>query len=643
MNAARISVVLPVYNEDQNIQACLRGLWDALRGFDHEILVCYDFDEDRTLPAIASMTDRPPTVKLVKNDVGPGVAGALRAGFRAASGDVVVTTMADLSDPPAAIPAMVEKIRRDGADVVSGSRYMKGGSQTGGPKLKRFLSRAAGLSLHWIAGIGTHDVTTNFRAYRASFLRRVEVESRGGFEVATELTVKAHLEGLKVGEVASSWTDRTAGESRFRLRAWLPRYLRWYGRAMAAPVLVLGTWGGLLILALAFVWRFAPALPVGDEWKMVPYAAAEKPVTMEWLWSPHNEHRIVLPKLIYLGLARLTRMDSREMAGFNVLLLGAGALVLAFAARSLRGRWVAADAFLPMLMLHWGHWNNLCFPFQLALVLPAFLLSVLIGVLVVYRDRPEDAGLPVGLLLCALPLCGAVGVPVATLLAPWLCWTGIRRRRWLPAFLSLVTGVLVVFYLAGYRQPAHHVPSPGVSESVIAGMKCLSMAFGSRVEWIWPASGLAILAILSGATLQFQRAKAGGALLAMGAFVGLAVLVGYGRAGQSYHHGFVERYTTLMAPMMGLAYLGYELGKSKVVLAALACAMLALLGPNADDALQWMHPIRTHGQAFLQGVRQGTTLSELSKGHAANWDLQGEDFDVLLGMLSRAKMSAFRD
>jgi len=237
MTTPCVSVIVPVYNEDGNIAACLRGLSRALGDLEHEILVCYDFDEDRTLPAIAAMPDKPPQVKLVKNELGRGAASAIRAGLRAARGDVLAVTMADLSDPPEVIPLMARKIREEGADVVGGSRYMAGGSQSGGPPLKTFLSRAAGLSLYWVAGLGTHDATTNFRAYSRRLLERVEVESRYGMELALELTVKAHRLGLKVDEVPSSWKDRTAGESRFRLLTWLPRYLRWYFRAMRGPLL----------------------------------------------------------------------------------------------------------------------------------------------------------------------------------------------------------------------------------------------------------------------------------------------------------------------------------------------------------------------------------------------------------------------
>ncbi len=224
---ALTTVVIPVYNEGPNIRTCVRRVHQALESLPHEILICYDFEGDTTLQALADMEDRPPTVRPVLNRLGRGAAFAMRAGFQEAGGDVVVTTMADLSDPPEVIPAMAERIRQ-GAAVVSGSRYMRGGSQEGGPLLKRTLSRLAGLSLRWLTGIPTHDCTNNFRGYSTQFLRSVQIESLQGFELALELTVKAWVRGDRVDEVPTTWTDRTQGQSRFRLWKWLPLYLRWY-------------------------------------------------------------------------------------------------------------------------------------------------------------------------------------------------------------------------------------------------------------------------------------------------------------------------------------------------------------------------------------------------------------------------------
>jgi glycosyltransferase involved in cell wall biosynthesis len=226
-----ISLVVPVYNEARNIGPFLLGVEAAVRQ-PHETLLVYDFPEDTTLAAVAAMSPPCPNVRLVHNTLGRGVLNALKAGLRASRGEAVIVMMADRSDEPGAIGPMASLIRV-GADVVAGSRYARGGAQEGGPWLKRTLSRLAGLSLHHLAGLPIHDTTNNFRAYSRRVVEQVEIESKAGFVVAMELTLKAHWNGWKLAEVPTTWRDRTAGRSRFRLWAWLPHYLRWYARAIA--------------------------------------------------------------------------------------------------------------------------------------------------------------------------------------------------------------------------------------------------------------------------------------------------------------------------------------------------------------------------------------------------------------------------
>ena len=222
-----VSIVAPVYNEADNIVPFLSGLRDRVRS-SHEILIVYDFDADTTLPAIRAMKDPPATLRLVRNDIGRGVVNALRAGFRAARGRAVIVTMADCSDDPAHVDLMAQRLLA-GADIVAGSRYVRGGRQVGGPPFKRFLSRLAGVAAHHLTSMPIHDITTNFRGYSRRVVDQIEIESTGGFEFALELTVKAHQRGWRVEEFPTTWTDRTAGQSRFRLLHWLPRYLKWYG------------------------------------------------------------------------------------------------------------------------------------------------------------------------------------------------------------------------------------------------------------------------------------------------------------------------------------------------------------------------------------------------------------------------------
>jgi dolichol-phosphate mannosyltransferase len=226
-----ISLVVPVYNEADNIQPFLRDV-ERVVTEPHEVVLVYDFPEDTTLPAVAAMQPPCPDVRLVHNTLGRGVLNALKAGFQASRGDVVIVMMADRSDEPEAVAEMARLVR-GGADVVAGSRYVRGGRQEGGPLVKRTLSRLAGVSLHFLAGLPIRDATNNFRAYSRRVIEQIPIEGQASFAVALELTLKAHWRGWRVAEVPTTWRDRTAGQSRFRLWAWMPHYLRWYLRALA--------------------------------------------------------------------------------------------------------------------------------------------------------------------------------------------------------------------------------------------------------------------------------------------------------------------------------------------------------------------------------------------------------------------------
>lgn len=225
-----VTVVVPVHFEQELIGDTLTALETQLR-HPFRALVVYDLDDDPTVAVVRAGAARWPRAQLLKNSMGRGVLGALKTGFAAADTEYIAVFMADMSDEPETVNAMVDKAG-EGYDVVSASRYMAGGSKEGGPWLKTLLSRGAGVSLHLLTRLPTSDATNACRLYRTSFLRTVELESDGGFEVTMELTVKAYLRGRPIAEVPASWKDRTAGESKFNFRQWLPKYLRWYGYTM---------------------------------------------------------------------------------------------------------------------------------------------------------------------------------------------------------------------------------------------------------------------------------------------------------------------------------------------------------------------------------------------------------------------------
>ncbi len=160
----------------------------------------------------------------------------MKAGIAGSTGDYVLISMADGSDEPHLVDGMVA-LARDGADVVAASRYMRGGRQIGGPPLKRLMSRIAGLTLHWFGGVPTHDPTNNFKLYSRRFLDATTIESDG------RLRTRARTDGQGHTGRPAAWPKfpprgaiAPQGESNFKLRKWLPHYLRWYAVAMRGRV-----------------------------------------------------------------------------------------------------------------------------------------------------------------------------------------------------------------------------------------------------------------------------------------------------------------------------------------------------------------------------------------------------------------------
>lgn len=220
----KLSIIMPVYNEGKIITETITRVEKSVEA-PHELLIVFDMDEDTTILPVKRLQKKYPNVKLVKNE-SYGALNALKTGLSKAKGETICIMMSDLTDDPIVLNDMMRKYDQ-GFELIAASRYMKGGKQIGGPIIKQILTRSAGLTLHHIFGLPVHDATNSFRLYSRRFLDKVKIESDGGFELAIELTVKAHFGGYKITEVPTTWTY-LAKESRFDMKKWLPKYLKWY-------------------------------------------------------------------------------------------------------------------------------------------------------------------------------------------------------------------------------------------------------------------------------------------------------------------------------------------------------------------------------------------------------------------------------
>jgi len=220
------TVVIPARNESSNILATL-NLLGGLTSINLETLIVVDSKSDTTLKTFNSLARKPLQTRVLVQDYGSGPANAIRFGIDHATSGCVVVLMADGSDDIRSIPDLVALVKR-GVVIASASRYMPGGQQIGGPRLKRFLSRTASKVLYHFAGVGTRDSTNSFKAYSKNFIEEVGIESRAGFEMGIEMVAKARGLRLPVAEVPTIWLDRTTGSSNFQLTKWIPKYLKWF-------------------------------------------------------------------------------------------------------------------------------------------------------------------------------------------------------------------------------------------------------------------------------------------------------------------------------------------------------------------------------------------------------------------------------
>lgn len=234
MITTELDIVVPVYNEGAQIVKLLESLRKNVK-IPFRVLLCYDFDEDNTLPAVAAYQPEGFDVVLIKN-LRSGPAGAVITGLEATTAPAVMVYPADDDYNAPRIDKLMAEFR-SGCDVVCASRFGKGGKTVGYPWLKTILVNGAGAALYHLAHLPTRDPTNGLRLFSGRVARTILVETKEGHAYSIELLVKSHRLGWRIGEVPVEWHERTQGKSRFRLLRWLPVYLNWFGYAFATAFL----------------------------------------------------------------------------------------------------------------------------------------------------------------------------------------------------------------------------------------------------------------------------------------------------------------------------------------------------------------------------------------------------------------------
>jgi dolichol-phosphate mannosyltransferase len=226
--APLLSILLPVRNEEMNLRIMLRIIRTVVE-CPHEVLVIHDTPDDKSIPIVEEIQPSYPGLRLIHNKLGRGVVNAIRAAMAEAQGEIVDIQCADDTGPVLVVDDMLALIR-EGCDFVSVTRYAHGGRRLGGSLIGGLLSRLANWLFHYVIQSPFTDATTGGKMFRRDLFEKFKLESRPiGWSFAFEMSIKAQLLGLKLGEVPLVSIDRLfGGKSSFRLGPWLVEYLRWF-------------------------------------------------------------------------------------------------------------------------------------------------------------------------------------------------------------------------------------------------------------------------------------------------------------------------------------------------------------------------------------------------------------------------------
>lgn len=271
-------MIVPTYNEKDNLDELVQRINASCSkaGIECEVVIVDDNSPDGT-GSRAEDLSKTHRMKVVHREGKLGLSSAVLEGFKIASGSILVVMDADLSHPPEKIPEMVAKIESDEAQVVVGSRYVKGGSVENWPIHRRVISKGATLLARWLTKV--KDPMSGFFALRRSAIEGVELNPVG-YKIGLEILVKGKYD--KAVEIPIRFADRKAGKSKLggyemlryidhvsmlyeHRRFWLGKYLKFaFIGGIGALINLAVFWVSHEVFGVIPFWAIAIAFVVAD-------------------------------------------------------------------------------------------------------------------------------------------------------------------------------------------------------------------------------------------------------------------------------------------------------------------------------------------------------------------------------------------
>jgi hypothetical protein len=414
----------------------------------------------------------------------------------------------------------------------------------------------------------------------------------------------------------------------------------------------------MTVVTLAYVIRFGPSVPLWDDYVVIEVVTGGRPLSFEWLWALHNEHRVPLPKLLLVGLYRITGNEFRSGMFCNVAMLSALAAACLVVAGRRPGGARTYDLAFPLWMLNLSHFDNLLWSWELVFVVSPAISGALI---LLIASRPgwlgRGATIGAGAGLAALCLCGACGVALVPALAGWMLVAAVARKSIASMAAAFVGLGLTAAYFVGYHPASHHRPAPNVSAALSTSLQFLSLMFGTEGRDLWPVSGLAALALvglsvaLVARIVLFgpaeERPRALGLLAAFAALGSLVLALGWGRAGSGEFAGFEPRYITLICPIWIAVFFAWDRHTPSalrtVVLTAIVAVELIFLWPITLKALEVGRSRVGETERFVRAVHAGVPIYRLVRNFTPLLHPSQDELARQFALLRRARVGLFAE
>ena len=220
----KLDIVIPVFNEGENIVRLLRTLEKEIV-CNFRVLICYDNDSDNTLKEIKKTKIINKEILLIKNPRhGPNA--AILEGINLSTAKIILIYMADDFENVKIINNMINLIDL-GNDVIIPSRFIPGGKMLGATKIKKIITKIGSYLIYYLARLPFKDCTNAFKMFSSNTKEKIKFSSTVGFTFAIELIAKSYFLNLTIIETPSIWIENKYRKSNFKIIRWLPYYVYW--------------------------------------------------------------------------------------------------------------------------------------------------------------------------------------------------------------------------------------------------------------------------------------------------------------------------------------------------------------------------------------------------------------------------------